>query len=61
MFEHLECILKVASEGINTMSNIAFLFLPLAFSSFPAVLPFVSPSSQVTDIDLTPLEIRHGI
>ena len=29
------------------MSNIAFLFLPLAFSSFPAVLPFVSPSSQV--------------
>ena len=30
------------------MSNIAFLFLPLAFSSLPAVLPFVSPSSQVT-------------
>ena len=29
------------------MSNLAFLFLPLAFSSFPAVLPFVSPSSQV--------------
>ena len=29
------------------MSNIAFLFLPLAFSSLPAVLPFVSPSSQV--------------
>ena len=28
------------------MSNIAFLFLPLAFSSL-AVLPFVSPSSQV--------------
>ena len=28
------------------MSNIAFLFLPLAFSSLPAVLPFVSPSSQ---------------
>ena len=33
------------------MSNIAFLFLPLAFSSLPAVLPFVSPSSQVTIID----------
>ena len=31
------------------MSNIAFLFLPLAFSSLPAVLPFVSPSSQVVD------------
>ena len=31
------------------MSNIAFLFLPLAFSSLPAVLPFVSPSSQVTE------------
>ena len=30
-----------------TMSNIALLFLPLAFSSLPAVLPFVSPSSQV--------------
>ena len=30
------------------MSNIAFLFLPLAFSSLPAVLPFRSPSSQVT-------------
>ena len=30
------------------MSNIPFLFLPLAFSSLPAVLPFVSPSSQVT-------------
>ena len=30
------------------MSNIAFLFLPLAFSSLPAVLPFVSPSSQVS-------------
>ena len=30
------------------MSNIAFLFLPLAFFSLPAVLPFVSPSSQVT-------------
>ena len=29
------------------MSNIAFLFLPLALSSLPAVLPFVSPSSQV--------------
>ena len=29
------------------MSNIACLFLPLAFSSLPAVLPFVSPSSQV--------------
>ena len=29
------------------MSNIAFLFLPLAFFSLPAVLPFVSPSSQV--------------
>ena len=29
------------------MSNIAFLFLLLAFSSLPAVLPFVSPSSQV--------------
>ena len=29
------------------MSNIAFLFLPLVFSSLPAVLPFVSPSSQV--------------
>ena len=29
------------------MSNIAFLFLPLASSSLPAVLPFVSPSSQV--------------
>ena len=29
------------------MSNIAFLFLPLAFSSLPAVLPFLSPSSQV--------------
>ena len=29
------------------MSNIAFLFLPLAFSSLPAVLPFVSPSSEV--------------
>ena len=29
------------------MSNIAFLFLPLAFSSLPAVLPFVSPSSQI--------------
>ena len=29
------------------MSNIAFLFLPLAFCSLPAVLPFVSPSSQV--------------
>ena len=32
------------------MSNIAFLFLPLAFSSLPAVLPFVSPSSQVATI-----------
>ena len=31
------------------MSNIAFLFLPLAFSSLLAVLPFVSPSSQVRD------------
>ena len=29
------------------MSNIAFLCLPLTFSSLPAVLPFVSPSSQV--------------
>ena len=29
------------------MSNIAFLFLPLAFSSLPTVLPFVFPSSQV--------------
>ena len=29
------------------MSNIAFLLLPLAFFSLPAVLPFVSPSSQV--------------
>ena len=29
------------------MLNIAFLFLPLAFFSLPAVLPFVSPSSQV--------------
>ena len=28
---------------------LAFLFLPLAFSSLPAVLPFVSPSSQVED------------
>ena len=34
------------------MSNIAFLFLPLAFSSLPAVLPFVSPSSQVIVIVL---------
>ena len=32
------------------MSNIAFLFLPLAFSSLPVVLPFVSPSSQVDRI-----------
>ena len=32
------------------MSNIAFLFLPLAFSSLPAVLPFVSPSSQVLNV-----------
>ena len=31
------------------MSNIAILFLPLAFSSLPAVLPFVSPSSQVNN------------
>ena len=29
------------------MSNIACLFLPLAFSSLPVVLPFVFPSSQV--------------
>ena len=29
------------------MSNIAFLFLPLAFFYLPAVLPFVSHSSQV--------------
>ena len=38
------------------MSNIAFLFLPLAFSSLPAVLPFVSPSSQVLPV---PLEVDH--
>ena len=42
--------------GQVTMSNIAFLFLPLAFSSLPAVLPFVSPSSQVeTDA------LQHGV
>ena len=35
------------------MSNIAFLFLLLAFSSLPAVLPFVSPSSQVLVIICT--------
>ena len=35
-------------RGLITMSNIPFLFLPLAFSSLPAVLPFVSPSSQVS-------------
>ena len=29
------------------MSNLAFLFLPLAFSSLPAVLSLVFPSSQV--------------
>ena len=34
------------------MSNIACLFLPLAFSSLPAVLPFVSPSSQVVFVSL---------
>ena len=34
------------------MSNIAFLFLPLAFFSLPAVLPFVSPSSQVTLVSM---------
>ena len=42
------------------MSNIAFLFLPLAFSSLPAVLPFVSPSSQVIAIQFHPNE-RFGV
>ena len=32
------------------MSIIALLFLPLAFSSLPVVLPFVSPSSQVGQV-----------
>ena len=34
------------------MSNVALLFLPLAFSSLPAVLPFVSPSSQVREKEI---------
>ena len=40
------------------MSNIAFLFLPLAFSSLPAVLPFVSPSSQVVALEFQGAKVR---
>ena len=43
------------------MSNIAFLFLPLAFSSLPAVLPFVSPSSQVNKTYITPGSLEVNI
>ena len=42
------------------MSNLAFLFLPLAFSSLPAVLPFVSPSSQVCTCFLCTFLARAG-
>ena len=42
------------------MSNIAFWFLPLAFFSLPAVLPFVSPFSQV-ELNLTLKELDDKV